>query len=290
MRPRSYLYVPGSDPALMRKALESTAEAVVLDLEDAVSANAKQDARRAVAAITEEGLGRDKDVFVRLNAGAMALEDLDALGPITVTGFRIAKAEEPDQIETIAAVLDRWDDDRGPQARPYSIEPIIESVLGLSRMAELSRASGRIRRFAFGAGDFVHDLGGRATPDRVATLFARGQIVLQSRLLSLWGPVAHVYSQFRDLEGLRRASMEDAAMGFTARACIHPAQIDVIHDCFGYTDAQKRQAETIVSAFRARASEGIGSFALDDGTFVDEAVYKRAQRIVDDRASRAATE
>jgi citrate lyase subunit beta/citryl-CoA lyase len=273
MLARSYLYAPGNRPDLLGKVLQQGADAVILDLEDAVPATEKQAARRMVAEfIASLPVEGSRSVFVRLNAGEAALEDASALPLARLGGLRLPKAERP----AVVAALDRLIGD----TPGVEIHPIIESVAGLFELDELARASSRVRRVAFGAGDFVRDIRGDQSIDREETFLARAQLVLRSRFLGLEPPIAHVYTPIRDLAGLERACRADRALGFFGRSCIHPSQVATINAAFTYGPEERSRAERIVDAYRAAAERGRGAFTLEDGTFVDEAVMRRAARIL----------
>jgi citrate lyase subunit beta/citryl-CoA lyase len=144
----------------------------------------------------------------------------------------------------------------------------------------VAKASIRIERFIFGAGDYVLDIAGEATADRSETLYARSKLVARSRLLGLAAPIAHVYTPIADLAGLANASRVDRAMGYFGRSCIHPKQVAVINDAFSFGKLEIQRARGMVDGYRAAVAEGRGSIVVADGTFVDEAGYKRALRIL----------
>jgi citrate lyase subunit beta/citryl-CoA lyase len=271
---RSYLYVPGNRGDLLAKVFTRGADAVVIDLEDAVPAAEKQTARDTARAVL--ATRPPIPVYVRLNAGEAALEDAAAI-PADASGLRIPKAEDPEIVRRLAGMLDA----KGPQAAAVEIHPLIESAAGLFNLDALAAASRRVTRFIFGAGDFVHDIGAEKTASRSETLFARSLLVARSRYLGLAAPIAHVFSPIADLDGLADASRADRAMGFFGRSCIHPSQIDVVHRSFGFSPREIAQARFIVDGYAMATAEGRGSALLADGTFVDEAVAKRARRILD---------
>ncbi len=267
---RSLLYAPGNRPDLMDKVARSGAHAAILDLEDAVPPAEKERAR----AIVGEWLaaGPPLPAFVRLNAGFVGLEDLSRLVLPGLSGVLVPKAEDP---ALIAAI------DRALAGRPdVLIQPLIETVVGLYGLDALAAASPRVRRVSFGAGDFVRDLRAQATEARTETLYARQHIVARSRYLGLDAPVAHVFSRIRDLDGLRRACVEDRALGFGARSCIHPSQVAIINAAFGPTESDVAQARRIRSAYAEAKVAGRGSLLLEDGTFIDEAVDLRARDVL----------
>jgi len=274
---RSYLYAPGNRADLLAKVASRGADAIVLDLEDAVPAAEKAAARAAVAALLRgRGGAGATPVYVRINGGAAALEDLAELPLDRLDGVRLPKAEDPELVRAVDRALAAAE----PGGRRVVLHPLVESVQGLFRLDELAAASSRIERFIFGAGDYVLDVAGEATPERQETLFARSYLVARSRYLGLGAPIAHVYTPIADLEGLARACRVDRALGFFGRSCIHPSQVAVINDGFTFGAQDVERAKVMVDAYLASAEAGRGAVVAPNGMFVDEAGYKRALRIL----------
>lgn len=274
---RSYLYVPGNRPDLFDKALGSGADALILDLEDAVPPAEKARGRQLVSDFL--AAAPRANVFVRVNSGTAGLEDVTALEACGLAGVLIPKAEQACLVGRIDEELSRREVEAGRSVGHILIQPLIETVAGLYDLGELAAASARVRRFAFGAGDFVRDIRGEPTPARLETLYARTQLVARSRLLRLEPPVAHVFTPIKDSEGLRRACAEDRALGFFGRSCIHPSQVAIINAAFDrYEDVL--HAKAVLAAYGRSTEEGRGALVLDDGTFVDEAVAARARDVL----------
>jgi citrate lyase subunit beta/citryl-CoA lyase len=279
---RSYLYAPGNRPDLMAKAARSGAHAVILDLEDAVPAAEKVGAGATVRGFLEAM--PPVPAFVRVNGGAAALQDLARIGVRGLAGVLLPKAEEPALIGAIDRALSENERRAGLDAGSVIIQPLIENVVGLFGLDALVQASTRIRRVAFGAGDFVRDIRAQTTAARIETLYARMHLVARSRFLKLQSPVAHVFSHIRDLDGLRRACEEDRALGFAARSCIHPTQVPLINTAFAPTEDELFMARRILAAYAEATASGRGSLLLEDGVFIDEAVALRAQDVLDSLA------
>ncbi|MEW6645434.1 MAG: CoA ester lyase [Pseudomonadota bacterium] len=275
---RSYLYAPGNRPDLLGKVLGTGADAVILDLEDAVPPAEKARARGIVGDFLNAS--PKGTVLVRLNGGVDALADLAALTARGLHGVLLPKAEDPELIRAIDRLLAAREDAAAVPPGSVIVQPLIESVAGLYGLDAMAAASPRIRRFAFGAGDFVRDLRAEPTPARLETLYARQHLVARSRFLRLEAPVAHVFMPVKDLEALRRACEEDRALGFQGRSCIHPAQIPIVNDVFRHGAEDIARAQAILAAYAAALREGRGALVLDDGTFVDEAVAARARDIL----------
>ena len=264
---RSYLYVPGSDPRRIEKALASDADAVVLDLEDAVAPNRKEEARETVADVLRSE--PSKPVFVRVNAigSTLAEEDIAAVAGPHLTGLRLPKTESVEAVRRVAEQLEDLECKAG-------IQCLIESALGLELAFEIARAHKRIASLSLGEADLAADLGVR---DEAWLLYARSRVVVASRAAGLPGPVQSVYTNVRDTDGLRRSTVEGKKGGFLGRSAIHPNQIPVINEVFTPTEEEISEAEDLLARLEASTEAGTGAFTLEDGRFVDKAVVESAR-------------
>ena len=265
---RSYLYVPGSDPRRIEKALDSEADAVVLDLEDAVAPNHKDEARRTVAGVLESEPA--KPVFVRVNAtgSEIADRDIETLAGAGLTGLRLPKTESAESVRAVAKKLESV----GCGA---AIQCLIESALGLELIFEIARAHPRVVGVSLGEADLSADLGVRGEE---GLLYARSRVVAAARAAGLPGPVQSVYTNVRDLDGLGRSTEAGRDLGFIGRSAIHPTQIPIINKAFTPTDAEVEEASELLDRLDSEAASGTGAFALEDGRFVDRAVVESARR------------
>lgn len=278
--PRSYLYVPGNKPELFVKACNSGADAIILDLEDAVPAAEKLRARETAMRIVAEPRPVGAPVVViRINAGAAGIEEARSLPVAGLHALSVPKAEDPSQIAELAEVLAQSERRAGMAEASVALIPLIESVKGLYGLEGLVRASTRVHRASFGAGDFVSDLGGRWTAGRLETLQARSMLVAHSVWLGLKPPIAHAFAPIADQAGLARACEEDRDLGFGARSCIHPRQVERVNAAFGVSPQERARAENIIAVFEAAAARGSGAIVLADGTFIDEALVRWARDI-----------
>ena len=264
---RSYLYVPGSDPRRIEKALASEADTVILDLEDAVAPNRKEEARTTVAEVLRSE--QEKPVFVRINApdSVLAEEDVEAVAGPRLAGLRLPKTESPESVRRVAQWLDKLGCEAGLQC-------LIESALGLEFAFEIARAHEKVVGMSLGEADLAADLGVRGD---AGLLYARSRLVAATRAAGLPGPVQSVYTNVRDVEGLRRSTMEGKNMGFVGRSAIHPAQIEVINEVFTPTEEEVAEAKDLLARLEESTGTGTGAFALEDGRFVDEAVVGSAR-------------
>ena len=279
---RSHLFAPGSNERVLGKVFDAGADAVVLDLEDAVAPDAKAGARRLVeAALATRVTHRAPRVAVRINGVDTAWwrDDLEAVVRPGLHVIRVPKAESADQLRAVDEVLTRLEAERGLPAGAIGLVATIETAAGVMAAAELARAP-RIQAFTFGAADFVRDIGADPDSADLATLYARQHLVLVSRTARIEPPVAPVYTQVKDLDGLRRTTAEARAIGFFGRSCIHPSQVPVVNEAFTPRPEEIAAARGVLDAWQNALDRGVAALTLPDGQFVDEAVARRARAVV----------
>jgi len=270
---RSYLYASGDDPRRIEKALATGADAVVVDLEDAVALNRKEEVRKNAANVLESETS--KPVFVRINApgSELAARDIDAVAGLHLSGLRLPKVESPESVRLVAETLEELRSEAG-------IQCLIESALGLELAFEIACSHERVAGISLGEADLAADLGVRDEP---GLLYARSRIVSASRAAGLPGPVQSVYTNVRDLDGLRRSTEEGKNLGFVGRSAIHPSQVPIINEVFTPTEEEVAEAQELLDRLEGEAAAGTGAFVLEDGRFVDRAVVESARRTIAQR-------
>lgn len=265
--PRSWLFTPGSRPDRFEKAAATAAEALILDLEDAVAEDKKTEARGHVIAFLESRPQIRQQVIVRINplSRAVGLEDLAALAQLGAAGpdyLLVPKAEEPVELALAAKVLA----EAGAKAR---VAALVESARGVARAAEIAERTPRLAALMFGAADYAADMGqqvGAFQPD-----YARASLVNAAAA----GGVAAIDSPFFAIDKpdeLAAECRKSRALGFYGKAAIHPAQLEAINDVFSPTPAEREQARRILEA----APDGVGVL---DGKMIDIAMVRWARRI-----------
>ncbi len=277
--PRSYLYGPGSNSRILQKVLGAGADAVILDLEDAVPAAEKSSARAAVAALVRTSATTAPcEVHVRINITATGGFDLDDLRAVVAPGLdalRLPKCEDPASVQEVAAALDGLERSEGMEVRSIRLYPTIESVRGLDRAAELATCSPRVATLVYGPADLAADLGIPEPDDRDATLLARSSLVLACRLAGVGAPVDGAYTRIQDLEGLERTATWSRRLGFGGKSALHPRQVPVLHRVFTPSEAEVAHARAVVDSL----ADG-RAVAMVDGGFVDPAVVARAHDVL----------
>lgn len=265
MLPRSYLFVPGDRPERFDKALASGADAVVLDLEDAVAPARKALAREAVAAWWQAcpAAGRAR-IVLRVNAltEAAAADDLNLLATLQVRTAMLAKTETAAQVAALRETVPGC-----------AVLALIESARGVTAALEIAAADG-VQRLVFGTLDFALDLDIPPAPAGLA--HAAGCLVLASRATGLPAPVAGVTPEIGDAARLLADWAWARSLGFGAKLCIHPNQIAPIHDALRPSEAERAWAERVVAA----AATARGAAVQVDGRMVDAPVLRRAERLL----------
>lgn len=261
MSKRSFLFVPGNRPERFDKAWQSGADAVVIDLEDAVAPSDKPAARENV----KRWLNPDRASYLRVNGADTEWfsEDLALLSLAGIAGVMLPKAESPAQIHAIA----------GQCARQLRVIPLIETAIGLWNAESIARAP-QIERLAFGSVDFQLDCG--IGGEREELLFARSQLVVVSRVAGLLPPVDGVTLDIDDANVLKQDVVRARSLGFSGKLCIHPKQVALVNAGFMPQLAEMRWAEQVMQAVTHCGENAIRL----DGKIIDRPVIERARAIL----------
>lgn len=268
----SYLFVPGNRPERFSKAVEAGADAIILDLEDAVHPDSKAAARAAIWAWQESTPQVACERYIRLNSVSSTLfhQDLKWLGdmrfPERCDGIFLPKAEGPEAMARVIERLLEWQ----PQLK---IVAIIETAKGLQQVESIAAIPG-LARLAFGSLDFSLDINCSQTPE--AFLLARSRIVLASRSADLPAPIDGVTPAISDLAVVTSDSHYARSLGFGAKLCIHPSQLVSVQRAFLPDSRQLAWADRVMRAVAT------GSHAVQvDGEMVDLPLIEHAQRLLD---------
>lgn len=278
---RAYLYAPGSRPDLVAKALGGEADAVVLDLEDAVAPDAADEARGHVAAALDRRAGRPAasgpDLHVRVDRSADGYdrEDLEAAVRPGLDGLRLPKAEDPADVAAVGRLLDELEPRVGLRPGAVGLYPTVESAAGALAARDLATASPRVVRLAFGASDFLADVGARGDED-LATLHVRSHLVLVSRAARIGPPIDSVHTRLDDEAGLVAGAERARSLGFVGKSVVHPRQVAPVQRVFTPSPDEMAWADRVVAA----VGEGRPAATTVDGEFVDPAVVARARGLL----------
>lgn len=272
----SYLYVPGNNPDRFAKAERVGADAVIFDLEDAVSPADKEAARAQVAEHLALPRPAGVEAWVRLNSDEWLGRDVEAVVGPGLRGVIPAKTSSREELVRLDALLAEAEVTRGLRPGRIAVAPLIESGLGVANIVDIARGP-RVTTLHLGEVDLAADLGLEPGADEIELFFARSQAVVACSAAGLGGPVAPVSTNFRDLAAFSTSTLALRRLGFVGRACIHPAQLAVVHEVFTPTALQTEEAEDVLR----RLDEAGAGVAVDaGGRMIDEAVARQARRIL----------
>jgi citrate lyase subunit beta/citryl-CoA lyase len=276
---RSFLFAPGNHARRVANALSLDADAVILDLEDAVATAEKPAARGAVAAAL--ALPRHSLLYVRINAvdTEFCYGDLVAVVRSGLDGIVLPKVENATALATIDWLLAQLEREQELTPGATDLIPIIETAGGLSNLDVILAAGTRVRHVAFGAGDFTLDVNMAWSRSEAELSFARARIATASRAAGIEAPLDTVWVDLADEEGLEFSARTALGFGFQGKMCIHPKQIAPVHQVFTPGAAEVAYAERVVAAFAAAEAAGSAAIQLD-GKFIDYPILYRAQRVL----------
>ncbi len=278
MAARSYLYVPGDQPAKLAGAAGRGADALVLDLEDAVTPGRKAGARALVGAHLR-GLepGAGPQLWVRVSTEELE-DDVEAVLTPSLDGLFVPKAD-PEQVARADAMLSRLEAERGLPDRSVRVIPLVEHAEGLRDAAAVA-AHPRVDRLGLGEADLAADLGLVPGPEREELWPYRAQVVLASTLARCGRPVGPVETDLRDADLLEHGTRRLLRQGFRARTTLTPAQVAVVNRVLTPSADEVARATAIVAALEAAARSGSGVAVDADGRIVDEAVVRSARDVL----------
>lgn len=285
---RSFLFAPGNVARRVEKALTLAADVVIVDLEDSVAIAEKAATRKQAAAALERP--RRARGYVRVNAPAtqFCYGDLAETLHRGVDGVVLPKVESAADLHAIDWLMWNLERERGMPEGSIDLMPQIETAAGLHRIDRVLQARSlrpykgpwRVKRVAFGAADYAHELNLAVSLDEPELAEARARVVLASRAAGLEGPIDSPWFHFKEPAGFARALERSRRGGFQGRLCVHPDQIEPVNAAYAPSDAELSQAERIVRAFTEAEARGEAAVQVD-GQMVDYPVAYRAQALLE---------
>jgi citrate lyase beta subunit len=272
---RSVLYMPGSNQRALDKARALAADALILDLEDAVAPAEKPRARELVAEAVEAGGYGRRRLLVRINGldTEWGGEDLARAARAAPDAILVPKVETPADIARVAALLE------AAGARETTrVWAMMETPRGVLNAAAVAASHRRLEGFVLGTNDLAKDLQAAHTPDRLPLAASLGLCLLAARAGGLVC-VDGVFNAFRDDDGLRAECRQGRAMGFDGKSLVHPAQIAIANEVFAPTPGDVALARQQVAAFEEAGARGQG-VAVVDGRIVENLHVATARRLL----------
>ncbi len=273
----SRLYLPGNNPGMFINAGLHSPDGVILDLEDSVAPERKDEARilvrNALRAVSFYGAER----MIRINQGERGVTDLEELIPHNVHLVLVPKCESADSLRLIDNKIREIKREAGQEEQVY-LMPIIESAAGIEHVKEIVTATDSVVAAAIGLEDYTADLGVQRTATGSESLYARNRLVVACKAAGIQ-PIDSVFSDVADMEGLLQNVLSAKGMGFEGMGCIHPRQIAVIREGFSPTERELEGARKIVIAYRDALKRGLGVVALGS-KMIDPPVVARAEKTI----------
>lgn len=278
---RSWLFAPGMDERKMTKALASAADALILDIEDAVAISEKPRARQMIRELLN-AQPVERQIWVRINdiATGWTAEDVEAVCAPGLAGIILPKVEAAETVRIVSALIDRAERGAGLPSGQVRLSVIAETARGIVNLPAIAGAGGRLDMVSFGAADYTADLGIPTANTGPHILHGKLATVVASRAAGLAPPIDTVFFDITDDAGLAADCAEAKALGFQGKSVIHPRQIEPVNRAFTPSEGEVAAARRIVDGFEAAERNGIGAVQID-GKLVDYAMLKTARKTLD---------
>ena len=272
---RSVLYMPGSKERALEKARNLPADALILDLEDAVTPAEKDAARDLVVQAVGQGGYAPREVVIRINGleTPWGADDLTAAAKTDVDAIVVPKVESDEMLQDIIGRMD------AAGASPdMGVWAMMETPLGVLNAAQIAGSTPRLKVLVMGTNDLVKDLGAQHVDTRQPVMTALGLSMLAARAHGL-AILDGVYNAFKDDAGLERSCLQGLEMGFDGKTLIHPAQLEVTNRVFAPSADQIELAQRQVEAFNEAEAKGLG-IAVVDGQIVENLHVETAKALL----------
>jgi citrate lyase subunit beta/citryl-CoA lyase len=267
---RSQLFVPALSEQFVARAHTRGADAIIVDLEDAIAPDAKAPARAALGSVVQRIAANGAPVFVRVNNDpALLSADLEAALASPAAGIFLPKVEDPAQVRDVA---------QRTRKAGAALVLLLETPVGVLRAAELAGASPHVTGVVFGSEDYANAMG--VVPTMESMQYAAHAVALAARAhgRAAWGVVGSL-AEIGDLDLLGRMARAARHAGYTGALAIHPRQVPVLNDAFGATQQELADAAAIVAAFERALAEGRGAVQYN-GRMLDKPIVQRAQALL----------
>lgn len=276
---RSLMFCPANAQRFVAKAHTRGADAVILDLEDSVSAGEKVAARAGVAAAARTVGQGGADVLVRINRELhWAVDDIGASVDAGVMGLVLPKVMGPEHVRLLAEVVTARELALGLPVGHTRLVALVESAAALEHLAAIARADARLVAMAVGGEDLATDLDAEPTADTLYVAKMLGLHAARAAGILPLGVLASV-AGVADSEPYRAMLRRSRALGFACATCVHPAQVPLLNEAFGPSAADLERARRLLAAYEEGVARGAGA-VLFEGAMVDKPVADRASRLV----------
>ena len=276
---RSLMYVPVNVEKFVDTAADRNADAYILDLEDAVAPSQKARARTMIAAAIPKVSRNGADVVVRVNRPwRMLIADLEAAVIPGVTALALPKIESAEHVQMIAEIVDELELERGLPNGTVRFIAMVETASGFFRTEAIARSHQRVVAITIGAEDIALSVG--MLPEAEGLFYPKQHSIFAARAAGIL-PLGFVgtVADYKDTEAFRATIKRSRKLGFAGAACIHPLQVPILNEEYGYTAEEVRRAQAMVDAYDAALAAGKGAIEFE-GKMIDIPVVARAQEVL----------
>lgn len=276
---RTMLFTPGNNMRMIQKAGTLGADAIILDLEDAVPMADKETARIFVRDSIEDLSVKGSYLLVRINAltSGLAEQDLEWVVQKGLVGIVLPKVESRDDVLEIARLIDQQEK-KGIEPASQLLIPILETAKGVLNAHEIATASQRVIAIAFGAIDFARDMGISLSREGTELLYARSRVAISARAAGVQA-IDTPWIDIADEEGLVQEAKMARQLGFRGKLLIHPSQIEPVNRVFSPSESEMEYAKKVVEAFQRAEARGLGAISLE-GKMIDIANFHQAEELI----------
>ncbi|MFL0247254.1 citrate (pro-3S)-lyase subunit beta [Candidatus Clostridium stratigraminis] len=277
---RTMMFLPASNPSMVRDAYIYGADSLMFDLEDAVALTEKDSARFLIYNALKTIDYGNTELVVRINGldSPFGREDIEAVVRAGVHVIRLPKTERKEDIHAVEAVIEEVERKCGREVGSTKMMAAIESPIGVINAFEIATASKRLIAVALGAEDYVTNLKTKRYPDGMELLGARSQIIIAARAAGIYA-LDTVYTEVDNEEGFRREVELIKQLGFDGKSVINPRQIKPVHEIYTPSEKEINKSISIVRAAKEAEEKGLGVISVN-GKMVDKPIVERAERIL----------
>ena len=277
---RSVLFMPGDSLRKIEKATTLPADSIIMDLEDGVALNRKQEARATIVTALRALDFGGRERLVRINPIGSGLEamDMDAVTPGRPDGLVLPKVESAGQVQQVSQTLARVEHEQGWPAGAVRLLVIVETALGVMNVREIAEADARVDALMFGAEDLAGDMGATRTSEGWEVFYARSAVVTAAAAFRRQA-IDTVFVDLNDMAGLQRECQRAMQMGYTGKMAIHPRQVEIINAAFMPLAEAVAQAQRLIEPHARRQAAGTGAFAYE-GKMVDMPMIRAAEQVL----------
>jgi len=278
---RALLYMPGDDRRKIEKSTTLGVDCICMDMEDGVAANKKAEARAVIAKAMKELDFGTSERCIRINSIGSGLEKHDLVAALATNpdSIVVPKIETAEQVKWVSEHIETYELSSNQNIGSIRLLIGVETAKGILNLKEIASADKRLEAIIFGAEDYAASVGATRTRTATEVLYARSAVVTACAANDLQA-IDMVYTDFRDLEGLRVEAEQGAGLGFSGKQVIHPNQVVPVQVAFTPSDEAIEHAKRIVETFESSQKEGKGAYALD-GKMVDMPLLKNAQKVLE---------